>query len=105
MKLLNWLKRLKIYYNSKLIEQLADNIKTKFIWFLWRKQVVKLTRPPIQQFNFDLISALWEWAESIKMNADGHWAAASGLSIHLWIEWSAARAASQPSTTINHQSN
>ena len=52
------LKGIKIYYNSKLIEQLADNIKTKFIWFLWRKQVVKLTRPPIQQFNFDLISAL-----------------------------------------------
>ena len=33
-----WIKK---YYNSKLIEQLADNIKTKFIWFLWRKQVVK----------------------------------------------------------------
>lgn len=39
---------LKKYYNSKLIEQLADNIKTKFIWFLWRKQVVKLTRPQQQ---------------------------------------------------------
>ena len=36
--LLNEMEGIKKYYNSKLIEQLADNIKTKFIWFLWRKQ-------------------------------------------------------------------
>ena len=59
-------KELKDYYNSKLIEQLADNIKTKFIWFLWRKQVVKLSGWPFNSllfFNFLFENGKVDWKE------------------------------------------
>ena len=51
---------LKKYYNSKLIEQLADNIKTKFIWFLWRKQVVRLVWVEEMKWIIDeFMNQLW----------------------------------------------
>ena len=79
---------LKKYYNSKLIEQLADNIKTKFIWFLWRKQVVRLVwveemkwnplkqrRPPIQFLFFFPFSLFENERDEEKKRIDGQLAA------------------------------
>ena len=58
--LLNEMEGIKKYYNSKLIEQLADNIKTKFIWFLWRKQVVRLVWVEEMKWIIDeFMNQLW----------------------------------------------
>ena len=102
--LLNEMEGIKKYYNSKLIEQLADNIKTKFIWFLWRKQVVRLVwveemkwiidefmnqlwmkwnplkqrRPPIQFLFFFPFSLFENERDEEKKRIDGQLAAGNG---------------------------
>ena len=93
---------IKKYYNSKLIEQLADNIKTKFIWFLWRKQVVRLVwveemkwnplkqrRPPIQFLFFFPFSLFENERDEEKKRIDGQLAAEGGEIVGRigWIYW------------------